>query len=211
MGLVLGFVATLVWFLLSALRAGLGLFTFCKICCLIVISVISLCFISEPSAVGPLGIFSALQPSCLFFGHSGVLCALQPCPRLFCVCCDNVSTSNAFQGFLSANLPAPVIMCRVSGWKWFSQLSCLTSTLGSLMFGVFWNDFFFFTFAHPTLLPPSEDRFIAFEGDYKFLRVSLSFPALSPNLGHFSSTLVKTCRNEWFALWNSDMSCQPTC
>lgn len=154
MGLVLGFVATLVWFLLSALRAGLGLFTFCKTCCLIVISVISLCFISEPSAVGPLGIFSALQPSCLFFGHSGVLCALQPCPRLFCVCCDNVSTSNAFQGFLSANLPAPVIMCRVSGWKWFSQLSCLTSTLGSLMFGVFWNDFFFFHFcpSHPS--PP---------------------------------------------------------
>lgn len=50
--------------------------------------------------------------------------------------------------------------------------------------------------AHPSL-PPSEDRFFAFEGDRKLLGVSqLSSPVLQP-LAYFRKLLVKTCGNEW--------------
>ena len=132
--LVLGFGATLVWFSVRVLRAGLGLY-FLQDYCLVIISVI-LCALYLSHQLSHQWVISLLYGPAVY---SLVILEFFFLPRLLTSLPVVVIP---WRVFCQQTFSTPALVERVSGWKCFSQLSCPTSALGSWVFGGFWSDIF---------------------------------------------------------------------
>lgn len=210
--LVLGFGATLVWFSVRVLRAGLGLY-FLQDYCLVIISVI-LCALYLSHQLSHQWVISLLYGPAVY---SLVILEFFFLPRLL------------------TSLPV-VILCRVFCQQTFSTPALVEYLDGSVSLNspvrpqplaaeclVVFGVIFFYPScpccpsSHPSPLPLSEDRFIAFEGDCKLLSVSQLFSSVLQPLTYFGKHLVKkTCGNEYWCstgllceIFGILVSCQP--